>query len=86
MPLRFRASLESTMQDLAEKVQTLEKRLDELGNVFDTIRKSLTRERECGKQCRSVAKTVQSETVLGQGDCQVLGRNFNRIKDCQGGA
>jgi hypothetical protein len=29
------------MKDIIEKIETLEKRLDELGNIFDTIRKSL---------------------------------------------
>jgi hypothetical protein len=51
------------MKDLIEQVQTLEKQLDELSDVFDSITKSLTRERErgCGKERRSVSKTVQSE-------------------------
>ncbi|KAF4634585.1 hypothetical protein G7Y89_g3513 [Cudoniella acicularis] len=41
------------MKDLTEKVETLEKRLDELGDVFDVIRKSLTGGKH-GKQRRSI--------------------------------
>jgi hypothetical protein len=41
------------MKDLTEKVETLEKRLDELGDVFNVIRKSLTGG-EHGKQRRLV--------------------------------
>ena len=40
------------MENLTEKVETLERRLDELGDVFDIIRKSLTDEH--GKQRYSV--------------------------------
>jgi hypothetical protein len=42
-----------TMKDLTEKVETLEKRLDDLGDVFDVIRKSLPGGKH-GKQRRSV--------------------------------
>lgn len=41
------------MKDLTEKVKTLKKQLDELGDVFDVIRKSLTGG-EHDKQRRSV--------------------------------
>lgn len=46
------------MKDLTEKVETLEKRLNELSDVFDVIRKSLASEH--GKQRHSVRVKVRS--------------------------
>ena len=58
------------MKNLTEKVETLERRLDELGDVFDIIRKSLTGEH--GKQRHSVrikALSRQPDWVEGIFKC-----------------
>ena len=50
------------MQDLAEKVQSIEERLDKLSSVFNTITKSLTKGR--GKQRHFVPANVRHERPL----------------------
>jgi hypothetical protein len=48
-----------TIKDLTEKVETLKKRLDDLGDVFDVIRKSLPGGKH-GKQRRLVCVEAPS--------------------------